>query len=145
MTSTRSLYVAEPAATWASPPVVVDCSAMAALLFAEPEADAASAALSGKSLHAPSLLPYEMASVARKKLRGGAAPHDVEAALTQFANQRFNWHTAPLPAILALALRYQLSTYDAAYLWLATELQSPLVTLDQRLAEAAHRHLNTLE
>lgn len=145
MTSTRVLYVTEPTAAWTSPPVVVDCSAMAALLFAEPEAEAASAALSGKSLHAPSLLPYEMASVARKKLRGGAAPHAVEAALTQFADQCFHWHSTSLPALLALALRYQLSTYDAAYLWLAAELQSPLVTLDQRLAEAAQQHLGRLE
>lgn len=145
MTSPRILYVAKPTAAWTSPPVVVDCSAMAALLFAEPEADAASAALSGKSLHAPSLLPYEMASVASKKLRAGAAPHAVEAALTQFADLCFNWHSASLPAILALALRHQLSTYDAAYLWLAAELQSPLVTLDQRLAEAAHQHLSTLD
>ena len=44
-----------------------------------------------------------------------------------------------------LALRYDLSTYDAAYLWLAAGLKAPLATLDRRLGEAAQRHLQSLE
>ena len=50
-----------------------------------------------------------------------------------------------LQAQVALALRYNLSTYDAAYLWLAADLKAPLATLDRRLGEAAQRHLQSLE
>lgn len=39
--------------------------------------------------------------------------------------------------ILALARRYGLSIYDAAYLELAARLALPLATLDQNLARAA--------
>ena len=38
---------------------------------------------------------------------------------------------------LTLARRYQLSAYDAAYLWLAAELKAPLATFDDKLAAAA--------
>ena len=40
-------------------------------------------------------------------------------------------------ALLALALRFGLSSYDAAYLELALRLQLPLATTDAALREAA--------
>jgi predicted nucleic acid-binding protein len=44
----------------------------------------------------------------------------------------------PQPAaLLSLALRFQLSSYDAAYLELALRLQLPIATRDADLAEAA--------
>ena len=42
-------------------------------------------------------------------------------------------------AIPALAERYGLTTYDAAYLELAMRLDAPLATLDQDLARAARK------
>ena len=47
-------------------------------------------------------------------------------------------------AVAALALQYNLSAYDASYLWLAAELQCPLATFDDKLAKAAQAHLSTL-
>ena len=44
----------------------------------------------------------------------------------------------PQPAaLLSLALRFQLTSYDAAYLELALRLQLPIATRDGDLAEAA--------
>ncbi len=40
-------------------------------------------------------------------------------------------------AILSLALRYDLSSYDAAYLELALRKQLPIATQDEALREAA--------
>jgi len=40
-----------------------------------------------------------------------------------------------------LAMRYELSAYDAAYLWLAGVLGAPLATFDRKLGQAAGRHL----
>ena len=42
-------------------------------------------------------------------------------------------------AVLALAERSGLSSYDASYLWLAQSIGAELVTLDRRLADAARR------
>jgi predicted nucleic acid-binding protein len=39
--------------------------------------------------------------------------------------------------LLSLALRFQLTSYDAAYLELALRLQLPIATRDDALAEAA--------
>ena len=138
----RRLYLAEPHALWLQrPPVVADCSAVAALIFEEPAGDSAAAMLVGRALHAPTLLPYELASVASKKQRAGAAQDWVDAALLAYTEQRIDLHPVPPEAATRLAARYALSAYDAAYLWLAAELKAPLATFDRKLAEAAQRHL----
>ena len=140
--ATRRLYVAEPRAVWLQrPPVVADCSALAALIFEEPAGDTAAAMLMDRALHAPTLLPYELASVASKKQRAGATQDWVDAALQAYTEQRIDLHAVPPEAAARLAARYALSAYDAAYLWLATELKAPLATFDRKLAEAAQRHL----
>ncbi|MCL2645144.1 MAG: type II toxin-antitoxin system VapC family toxin [Betaproteobacteria bacterium] len=46
--------------------------------------------------------------------------------------------TSPEPGLLlGLALRYELTAYDAAYLELALRMQLPIATQDEALAEAA--------
>ena len=138
----RVLYVAEPSALWIQrPPVVADCSVVAALVFAEPSCEDAAALLSHKAVHAPALLPFEIANVARSKRRAGMAAGPMEDALRDFAEQRIALHPVPADAMAQLALRYELSAYDAAYLWLAAELQAPLATFDRCLADAARKHL----
>ncbi len=141
-TVARRLYLAEPHALWLQrQPVVADCSALAALIFEEPAGEAAAAMLIDRALHAPTLLPYELASVALKKQRAGAAQDWVDAALQTYAEQRIDLHPVPPDAAARLAARYALSAYDAAYLWLAAALKAPLATFDRKLADAAQRHL----
>jgi uncharacterized protein with PIN domain len=48
---------------------VVDASALAALLFAEPEADSIARRLEGARLVAPSLVDFELANVCLTKMR----------------------------------------------------------------------------
>ena len=138
----RTLHVAEPPAAWFDrAPMVVDCSVVAALLFDEPAADDAARMLAGKALHAPTLLPYEIANVARNKQRAGSPDAVVRAALADFAEQRMQLLAAPADELMSLALRYTLTAYDAAYLWVAASLQAPLATFDDRLGQAARKHL----
>jgi len=141
-TATRVLYVAEPPALWRQrQPVVVDCSVLAAMLFAEPDGGDAAVLLIDRRLHAPALLPFEITNVARTKLRGGALPSAVNDVLDEFSEMRIELHPIPPRPLLALASDYTLTAYDAAYLWLAGELQASLATFDRRLAEAAQKHL----
>lgn len=140
----RTLYVAEPRGVWqARSPVVADCSVLAAVLFAEANGGEAATLLTQRAVHAPTLLPYEMASVAGKKLRAGAAAEEIDTALADFADLCIDLHAAPPAGTSKLAARFALSAYDAAYLWLAAELQAPLATFDRQLAQAAKKHLGS--
>lgn len=141
----QAVFVAEPPAAYRlRQPLVIDCSLLAAVLFDEPERDEALERMAGCELFAPHLLDFEIASVALKKSRQGLA--EVAAcALADYAALSLKQGPVDLAAQVGLALRYDLSTYDAAYLWLAAELRAPLATLDRRLGEAAQRHLRSLE
>ena len=89
---------------------------------------------------APGLWPLELANVLRTACKRGAM---IASQAREVAEQ-----IAVLPivvdaqppatqAVLSLALRYDLSSYDAAYLELALRLQLPIATQDAALVEAA--------
>jgi len=140
-----TLIVAEPPARYEMrPPLVIDCSVICAVLFQEPERDEARVRMTSRELHAPELLDYEFVSVALKKLRTGERV-DVEDGLREYARSSIIVHPVDIAGTVALAERYALSGYDAAYLWLAAALKAPLATFDRRLGEAARRHLATLD
>lgn len=144
MTRTPELVVAQPPAAWrVLPPLVVDCSVLAAFLFDEPARDAAAARLSGMALHVPWLIDFEFASVALRKTREGLS-EVVSVALADYEALSLARHRVPPSLQRALAAEHGLSTYDAAYLALAAELRAPLATFDRRLGEAAMRHLGRL-
>jgi predicted nucleic acid-binding protein len=138
-----ALIVAEPRARYAArAPLVVDCSVVAAVLFDEPSRDAAAQALAGKDLFAPELLADELVSVAVKKTRHGLEAV-VRQALVDFTELELTRCRCDVHAQWRLALQYDLSAYDAAYLWLAAELGAPLATFDERLGGAARTLLGS--
>jgi predicted nucleic acid-binding protein len=143
--SASAIYVAEPPAPFmARLPMVVDCSALSAVLFDEPARDEALARLVGRSLHAPNLLDHEMVDIALKKRRKDGPAESIAQVLRDYANSDVELHPVDTIAQYELAARYELTAYQAAYLWLAAELKAPLATFDRRLAEAAQAHLGTL-
>lgn len=138
-----SLHIAEPPAQYqVRPPIVVDCSALAGIVFREPWGEQAAQQLEARSLHAPWLLQVEIASVAVKKLRRGE--DHAAYGLGLAAEMAIDLHAVDPVAVADLAQRYELSAYDAAYLWLAAELRCPLATFDAQLAQAAQTHLGSL-
>jgi predicted nucleic acid-binding protein len=140
--ATPALHVAEPPPGYLGrPPIVVDCSVLSAVLFEEPTREAAQQALSGKSLHAPQLLDSEIVSVAAKKKKAGIPDAVITRALASYVSQEIEFRRPDVQAQYELAVRYGISTYDAAYLWLAGELHVPLATFDAKLAKAARAHL----
>ncbi|MDZ7671207.1 MAG: type II toxin-antitoxin system VapC family toxin [Gammaproteobacteria bacterium] len=113
---------------------------LAAVLFDEPDGDVAAENLRGCDLFAPSLIDHEMVSVAAKKSLAGL--EDVaRQGLAGLARVQLTRCQTDVAAQYQLALAYNLSAYDAAYLWLAQHLQAPLATFDRRLAAAARQHL----
>ena len=140
-----SLYVAEPPASYLiRPPLVVDCSVLSAAIFEEETRDQALSLMAGKTLHAPYLLDHEIISVALKKGRLGWPEAVITLGLSDYAQQDIELHSTAAEAQYELALRYKLSAYDAAYLWLAAELKAPLATFDEKLGRAAQTHLANL-
>lgn len=143
--ASRAAIVAEPPAQYlVRPPVVVDASLICAYLFEEPEAPEAGRLMTGKRLCAPRLLDQEVLNVCVIKARRGLAPESARRALADFLDQPIDFADPVLDEQLALALRYGLSGYDAAYLWLAAELRAPLLTFDRKLGAAAQAHLQGL-
>lgn len=117
---------------------VVDASALAAILFAEPEAERVAERLTGARLVAPALLDYELANVCLKKIRRQPSQCDALRAAFRLAG-RLNVETIAVDhaASLDLAEATGLTAYDASYLWVARALGGELVTLDRKLAAAS--------
>ena len=137
-------YVVEPPVQYMErPPVVVDCSALACILFEEPWQAQASEKIRGRTMNAPFLLEIEFTSVALKKHKQGYGSL-VDKALARFKALNVTLHQIELPQVVALAMQYKLSAYDASYLWLAAELKAPVATFDEKLADAARIHLASL-
>ena len=121
------------------PAIVIDASALAAVVFDEPEGQGVAARLDrAEHVDAPGLLWYEMASVCAKKIhRHPQAADDLSTALREATDLPVRTHNVdPLDAVM-VAQETGLSAYDASYLWLARHLDADLVTLDQRLRAAA--------
>lgn len=90
------------------------------------------------------LLDSEMASVAARKKRGGVPDAVIEWGLSEYRQQDIDFHRPDVLAQHALALAHGVSTYDAAYLWVAGLLRVPLATFDEKLAKAAGAYLANL-
>jgi predicted nucleic acid-binding protein len=114
--------------------VVVDASALGAIMFDEPEGPTLAAHLEGKTLLAPALLDFEIMNLALTKAR--RRPDLTERILISLVAAL----TVPIsrvavsgPDVFALARSTGLTAYDASYLWLARSRDAELVTLDTAL------------
>lgn len=127
-------------------PFVLDNSVVAGWFLedqATPYTDAIAARLEEDRALVPALWQLEFANVLRSacKRKRIAAPQ-AQQVIEQICSLPIEIDAdTPGPAeLLALALRYDLSSYDAAYLELALRLQLPVATKDgplRQVAEAA--------
>jgi predicted nucleic acid-binding protein len=118
--------------------VVVDASALAAVLFGEPMEGRIGPILDRVTPIAPSLLAYEIANVALYKI--GLYPdrsESIRAAIRLFERMIIEYFPVPPQPLVDLARDTGLSCYDAVYLWLSRETGVPLLTLDRRLSLGA--------
>jgi predicted nucleic acid-binding protein len=119
--------------------VVVDASALAALVFQEPDGDAVRHRLDGAVVFAPEMLRFELANTAWKKIR--RQPADAAKILTALSlalddKSGLIWQDVDARDVVLLAHATGTTAYDASYLWLAGALGADLVTLDDKLARA---------
>ena len=119
--------------------LVVDASAVGAVLFHEPDGPTIEAHTDGETLIAPHLIDFELANICWKRLRRepgkGTAILAMLSGLKSVGIKRVE---VPATEIAALAVQTGLTAYDASYLWLAISQDVELVTLDDKLARVNH-------
>ncbi|MDX5444716.1 MAG: type II toxin-antitoxin system VapC family toxin [Zoogloeaceae bacterium] len=124
-------------------PFVLDNSVVAGWFLedqATPYLDAIAARLEEDRAVVPALWQLEFAKVLRTACkRNRIAAAQAQQVIEQICSLPIEIDPeTPGPAeLLALALRYDLSSYDAAYLELALRLQLPIATKDAALRQAA--------
>jgi predicted nucleic acid-binding protein len=122
------------------PAKVIDASALAALIFGEPDAEIVAARLEDATLMVPPIFRTELANICWKKFRRHPERREVLLSAHALVDQmEIHELTVPAHQVLLLAVRENLTAYDASYLWLAQELGVELVTLDSDLNDAAQR------
>ena len=122
------------------PVKVIDASALAAVLFNDPDSDKVIADIARGTLVAPQRITYEIASVCLKKIRAHPGRRDMFLAAFQLIDRLdVDLVSVDLGDVVALAADTGLTVYDACYLWLARFLKTELLTLDKKLAAAMAR------
>jgi predicted nucleic acid-binding protein len=116
------------------PVLVVDASALGALVFGESKAEEMAEILSHGPIVAPGLLWFELASICLRKV--SIYPKQKEQILTAFLSARklaIELVDVNHLEVIELARETGLTSYDASYLWLALHLKGKLITLDKKL------------
>ena len=114
--------------------LVVDASAIAAVLYQEPEGETIRAHIRGETMIAPQLIDYELASASLRKMRKTGKTAEILGLLAAVEALPIKRVAVPPLEVATLAMQTGLSAYDAAYLWLAMSADAELVTLDNHLA-----------
>ena len=118
-------------------PGVIDASALVETLLQTRRAAAAGDALRDLDLYAPAHLDAEILSALFGLIRAGTLD-ERRARLAIRRLRQLDLERVPIDALAldSLALRHNLSAYDALYVALARRLGCSLVTADRRIAAA---------
>ena len=118
--------------------LVIDASAILAVLFCEPQREALIAVTSAAALLTHGSTPWEIGNALvagwrRKRL----TPAQMAAAWSSFQAVPLRLVEVDVPRALRLAVEHGLYAYDSYVLEAALVRRAPLLTLDERLARAA--------
>lgn len=120
--------------------IVVDASAVVEILLASPKAATVEREADGEQTHAPNLIGFEVLSAVTGKVRGTAlSPQAGVEAMRRFERLEDTLELWPLIDFMterAVALRENVSAYDACYVALAQMMPCPLITAEAKLGRA---------
>jgi predicted nucleic acid-binding protein len=114
--------------------IIIDASAIVAILFEEPSAVGVKNRIEGAALAAPGILPFEVANACLTRERRHPTQHESASATYEiFLRWDIDLMPVEIADVVRLARTTGLTAYDASYLWLSHHLDAELVTLDRRL------------
>lgn len=127
--------------------LIIDASALLAVLMGESERETILRRTTGATLIAPASLPWEVGNALSAMLRRGRIDGVQAGALaTNFGRIPIRLVEVDLVTALEVAERHHLYAYDAYFLVCAAVHRAPLLTLDATLARATRdAGLRTLE
>lgn len=118
--------------------VVIDTSAIIAVLASEPERGAVIRATEGAELVAPASVHWEVGNALSAMLkRRRVTSEGIRRALRAYAAIPIRFVDVELDSALAIAAEHNLDAYDAYLITCALRQRSPLLTLDERQARVA--------
>jgi len=122
------------------PPLIVDASALLAVLLGEPHRGGVIEAAQGARLLAAGSLPWEMGNALGALVRRDRiGPQHAADALARFEEVPIQLDSVSLHVALGLALEEGIYAYDAYVLALAEHRRAPVLTVDLRLRAVARR------
>ncbi len=115
--------------------ILIDASAVLAVLLNEPERDRIIKITAGASLAAPSCLEYEMGNALSALMkRKSLSITEAVSVYHEFCKIPVRSLPANIPAALVASGEEGIYAYDAYYLTCAEQLRLSILTLDKRLA-----------
>ena len=118
--------------------IVIDTSALIAVIVGDPERDAIVSVTSGQTLIGPGSIPWEVGNAFTamvKQRRIGVA--DARRGLEIFDSIPLRYVHIDMANVVSIAAKVSLYAYDAYFLDCAARWRAPLLTLDRPLRRAA--------
>ncbi|MGD8794852.1 MAG: type II toxin-antitoxin system VapC family toxin [Anaerolineae bacterium] len=131
--------------------MIVDASVILSAFFPDEEQAQAQALIRDHvigrvQLMAPNLLIYEVTNaIVQAQRQGRISEEQAEDILSAFEKLSITLRAVTWQQMLPLAVRFDRSAYDAAYLTLAEVTGQPLVTGDRRMYNAVHEQLDWVQ
>lgn len=120
--------------------IVIDASALLAVIVGEPERDSIIALTAGHALVGPGSLPWEIGNAFSSMLKQRRLSlEDARHGLASFQSIPIRYLAVDLENAVAISHATALYAYDAYFLDCASRHAAPLLTLDRSLQRAAHR------
>ena len=120
--------------------IVVDASALVAVLLRESDRDFVQAATTGVDLCSPTSLPMEVGNaLVRAARRGRISREEAVAGWSEFTAMEVRLIDIEVSQAISLAVECGLYAYDGYVLKLARSRDLPLLTLDRKLNDTALR------
>ena len=127
--------------------VVIDTSALIAVIVAEPERNGIIEITTGNTLIGPGFIPWEIGNAFSAMFKQNRITlKEAQKGLAIFQSIPLRYVDADFYNVLKLSRNTRMYAYDAYFLDCAIRRKAPLLTLDQNLKTAAKRlNIETLE
>ena len=118
--------------------IVIDSSAIVAVIVAEPEKDAIIAATSGQTLIGPGSIPWEIGNAFSAMIRQRrVSVADAERGMEILDDIPIQYVSVDMSNVMSISAEGNTYAYDAYFLDCALRHAAPLLTLDRKLGRLA--------